>query len=69
MDTESAPEPAPLVSGSFAIYEGPKGAVILVTEIPGRGIERKVFPGKLVAMAMKMTGARNPKSVQEVEGE
>jgi hypothetical protein len=58
LDTETAaaePDPpTPVVSGSFAIYEGARGEIVLVTEIPGRGVERKVFPKALVKMAMRL---------------
>jgi hypothetical protein len=47
-----APQPEPIIAGSFAIYPGPRGELVLVTDIPGRGIERKVFPRALVKLMM-----------------
>lgn len=47
-----APQPEPIVAGSFALYPGPRGELVLVTDIPGRGVERKVFPRALVKMMM-----------------
>lgn len=52
VEGDQAGGPEAIVSGSFAVYQGPKGEIILVTEIPGRGVERKVFPKALVRFAM-----------------
>jgi hypothetical protein len=47
-NTMDPSHPLPLIEGSFALYIGPKKQLILVTETPDRGVERKVFPFRLV---------------------
>ena len=48
--------PAPIVAGSFAIYLGPKKEIILVTDISGRGTERRVFPARMVRLVAASFG-------------
>lgn len=43
--------PAPLLAGTFVIYATPDGGYVLVTDVEGRGIERKVIPAALVRLA------------------
>ena len=45
--------PELLAAGSFAIYKSPKGELVIVTDIEGRGVERKVFSRRMVKMAWK----------------
>lgn len=52
-----APVPAPIMAGTFAVYETPDGGFVLVTEIPGRGVEQRVISGKLVRMVTSGKGA------------
>lgn len=49
-DTVTTPAPLPLIAGSFAIYQGPRQEIVLVTEIEGRGVERRVFPWRTVRL-------------------
>jgi hypothetical protein len=44
--------PNPLMAGTFALYETPNGGVMLVTDVEGRGVERREFPPALVKLAM-----------------
>ena len=48
--------PQPLIAGTFAIYPRPDGGLELVTDVEGRGIERKTIPGALVKMVMSGKG-------------
>lgn len=52
MDEAGEEQAAPLFAGTFAVYQTKKGALVLVTEIPGRGVERKVFPAAMIKLAM-----------------
>ncbi len=56
-EVQSAPDGL-LISGTFAIHKAPRGDLILVTEIPGRGIQKKVFPRALVKMAAALAKAK-----------
>lgn len=49
-------QPAPLAQGTFALYATPEGALVLVTDIPDRGVERNVLPAAMVKAAMTMIG-------------
>lgn len=55
---ETLGEPAPVLAGTFAVYATPDGGILLVTEIPGRGIERRAVPGKVVRLATSGVGAK-----------
>jgi hypothetical protein len=50
--------PDPLLAGTFAVYQAPDGGIVLVTEIPGRGVERRVVPGKVIRLATSGVGAK-----------
>lgn len=45
--------PELLAGGTFAIYKTPRGGLVLVTEIEGRGVERKSFSPRFVKLAMR----------------
>lgn len=49
--------PAPLLAGTFALYETPDGGFCLVTDVPGRGVEQRIVSGKLVRMLTSGKGA------------
>lgn len=42
--------PAPLAAGTFAIYEDGQGGYVLVTDMPGSGVQRKHIPAALVKL-------------------
>lgn len=48
--------PAPILAGTFALYETPDGGMCLVTEVPGRGVEQRIVPGKLVRLVTSGKG-------------
>jgi hypothetical protein len=48
---EETTTPIPLMAGTFALYETPHGGIVLVTDVAGRGVERREFPPALVKMA------------------
>jgi len=50
--------PAPMLAGTFALYQSPDGGFVLVTDIPGRGVEQKIIPGKVVKLITSGVGAR-----------
>lgn len=56
MSTDSTPTveldtiPQPLLAGTFAIYPTPEGGIVLVTDVEGRGIERRSIPAGVVKM-------------------
>jgi len=52
----------PFAAGTFALYAAPDGSVVLVTEMPSRGIERNVMPAKLVRLALGFASGRGPAS-------
>lgn len=56
-DQDQADELAPLLAGTFAIYETPDGGYVLVTDTPNRGVERKILPGKLIRLVTRGPGA------------
>jgi hypothetical protein len=43
--------PAPIIAGTFALYPSPDGGFVLVTDVQGRGVERRAIPAALVRMA------------------
>jgi len=57
-EPEPAPEPipeppagpAPIVAGTFAVYADPSGGMVLVTDVAGRGIERRAVPATIVRL-------------------
>lgn len=51
-DLEAPTVPEPMMAGTFALYETPQGGIVLVTDVAGRGVERREFPPALVKMAM-----------------
>jgi hypothetical protein len=53
-----AAEPAPVLAGTFAIYQLDDGGFLLVTETPDRGVDRKLIPGKLIRLFSKGPGAK-----------
>lgn len=54
VESPAAPDaPMPVLAGTFALYDTPDGGYVLVTDIPGRGVEHRTFAGKLVRL---MTG-------------
>lgn len=42
--------PAPLAAGTFALYPTGDGGLVLVTDVEGRGVERRAVPGALLRM-------------------
>lgn len=48
----------PLMAGTFALYQTPDGGFMLVTDIPGRGIEKRHVPGKMVRLVTSGVGAK-----------
>lgn len=48
--------PAPILAGTFALYADPSGALVLVTDIPGRGVERNVLPAGMVRAGLAVAG-------------
>lgn len=48
--------PVPFLQGTFALYADPSGALVLVTDIPGRGLERNVLPAAMVRAALAVAG-------------
>lgn len=50
-DTEN-----PFLAGTFALYMDHDGAVIMVTEIEGRGVERHRIPKAMVSAALSFAG-------------
>lgn len=51
-------DPTPLLAGTFAVYQTPDGGFVLVTDIPGRGQETKVIPGKMVRLVTSGVGSK-----------
>jgi hypothetical protein len=45
--------PKLLIGGTFAIYEDGRGGLVLVTDVEGRGEERRAVPAAVIKM---MTG-------------
>lgn len=43
--------PAPMLAGTFAIYEDGQGGYVLVTDTPDHGMMRKHIPAGLVKLA------------------
>jgi hypothetical protein len=41
----------PMLGGTFAVYVEPAGGLVLVTDIPGRGVEQRTMPAALVKLA------------------
>lgn len=56
-DVEPA-APAPMLAGTFAVYQTPDGGFALITDIPGRGEERRVVSGKMVKLVTSGFGAK-----------
>lgn len=48
----------PMLAGTFAIYPTPDGGFALVTDIIGRGQERRIVSGKMVKLVTSGIGAR-----------
>lgn len=48
---ENAP-PVPFMAGTFALYHTPDGGIMLVTETPDQGVQKKLIPAAMVKMAM-----------------
>lgn len=44
--------PDPFLAGTFAMYSAPDGSIVIITEIPGRGVERRDVPGNFVRLAL-----------------
>lgn len=44
--------PDPFLFGTFAMYSAPDGSIVIVTEIPGRGVEQHQIPGRFVALGL-----------------
>lgn len=42
----------PFLAGTFAMYSAPDGSIVIVTEMPDRGVEQRAVPGQLVRMAL-----------------
>ena len=48
-DTANLPDPfEPMIAGTFALYVRPDGGLELVTDVEGRGVEKKTIPAALV---------------------
>lgn len=45
------PGPAPVIAGTFAIYEDGRGGYVLVTDTEAHGISRQHIPGALIKLA------------------
>jgi hypothetical protein len=54
--TTAPPAPTPLIAGTFAIYQRPDGGLELVTDVEGRGTERRTVPAAVVKMAAGGSG-------------
>lgn len=50
-DEQPAP-PAPMLAGTFAVYEDGQGGFVLVTQTEQHGVDRRHIPAGLVKMAM-----------------
>lgn len=48
--------PAPLIAGTFAIYARPDGGMELVTDVQGRGVERRTVPAAIIKMVASGKG-------------
>lgn len=44
--------PDPFLAGTFAMYSAPDASIVIVTEIPGRGVERRDVPAHVVRLAI-----------------
>lgn len=51
---KSADSGEPFIAGTFALYGHPSGAIIAVTETTTLGLQKSVFPRKLVRVALSM---------------
>jgi len=49
-------EPVPLLAGTFALYEAPSGALVLVTDTPQHGVVRRHLPAAVVKAGMVLAG-------------
>lgn len=52
--------PEPFLAGTFALYSAASGAVVMVTEIPGRGVEQRDMPSKMVKLAIAAMSGKGP---------
>jgi hypothetical protein len=50
--------PAPVLAGTFALYHAPDGGLVLVTDVPGRGVETRHVPGKVLRFVMHGPGSK-----------
>lgn len=55
-EPETDQAPTLLIGGTFAIYHTQEGALVLVTDVEGRGTERRKVPPALVKMMLTGRG-------------
>lgn len=42
----------PFLCGTFAMYSAPDGSIVIVTDMPDRGVEQRAMPAHLVRLAL-----------------
>lgn len=50
--------PEPFLCGTFAAYSAPDGSIVVVTEMPDRGTEQHVIPGRIVQLGLSAMNGR-----------
>lgn len=55
---------APMVAGTFAVYEDGTGGYVLVTQVEGRPVEHRRIPAAMVKMSMRLFGQLSRRQVE-----